>query len=83
MGRPSRTGGSPPIERLALSRIDAARLITVSPREFDQLVTSGDMPSPRRIGGLDRWLRKDIEDALSAMPECGPSKKMTVYTDVA
>src|SRR6516165_5932118 len=47
-----------PINKLGLSRIEAAAYIGVSPSTFDKLVVDGRMPQPVRINYRVVWDRK-------------------------
>ena len=53
---------------ILLSRIDAASEIGVSPSAFDRYVAAGTMPAPRRLGGLSRFLRSEVEAAALDLP---------------
>jgi predicted DNA-binding transcriptional regulator AlpA len=56
-----------PINKLGLSRIEAAAYIGVSPSTFDKLVVDGRMPQPVRINYRVVWDRKRVEDAWSRL----------------
>ena len=59
-----------PTPSAALSRVEAARYVGVSPSSFDKLVTAGTMPQPRRAVPTCRlvWLRSALDAALAALP---------------
>ncbi len=44
-----------------LLRSEVARLFRVSDRTIARWSASGKLPSPIRVGGVQRWLRTDIE----------------------
>ena len=48
-----------------LSREGAARWIGVSTTKFDQMVKSGQMPKPKKIGGRRIWDRSVLDAAFS------------------
>jgi predicted DNA-binding transcriptional regulator AlpA len=52
-----------------LCRDEAARYIGVSSTKFDDLVTRGDMPKPKRIDGRVIWDRFALDMAFNALPE--------------
>lgn len=45
----------PPLVRFAVGRLEAARLLDVSPGTFDTWVRQGLMPKGIKIGNLRRW----------------------------
>ena len=73
-----------PLEKIGLSRLEAAGLVGVTPSAWDELVRHGDMPRARRIGAFERWDRREVESAFSNMPHVaeGP-RKLSAYSDVA
>ena len=52
-----------------LSRDEAARYIGVSPSKFDEMVSAGLMPRPKRIGSRVVWDRLKLEAAFSDLPD--------------
>lgn len=52
-----------------LNRSEAARWIGVSPTKFDDLVTRGAMPRPKRVDGRTVWDRYALDAAFSDLPE--------------
>lgn len=54
-------------EPAGLKRQDAAWHCGVSPGHFDRMVKRGDLPPPRRLGGVNVWLRQELEAALFAL----------------
>ena len=53
-----------------LSHDEAARYISVSPKQFDRLVDDGIMPRPKRLGaGRIVWDRVAIDIAAGDLPE--------------
>ena len=52
-----------------LSRDEAARYIGVSPSKFDEMVSDGLMPRPKRIGSRVVWDRLKLEAAFSDLPD--------------
>ena len=52
-----------------LIREEAAEYISVSPSHFDQLVASGRMPPPKRLGFRRlAWDRFELDAAIDALP---------------
>jgi predicted DNA-binding transcriptional regulator AlpA len=45
----------PPLLRFAVSRLEASKLLDVSPGTFDNWVRQGLMPKGIKIGSLRRW----------------------------
>jgi predicted DNA-binding transcriptional regulator AlpA len=60
-----------PINKLGLSRIEAAAYIGLSPSTFDKLVVDGRMPQPVRIDARAVWDRKRVEDAWARLVNGG------------
>jgi hypothetical protein len=57
------------VDRLGLSRGEAAELIGLSPTTFDRLVEAGKMPPPTRVFGRCVWNRVAVERAFAQL--CG------------
>lgn len=55
-------------EPRGLQREVAARYVGISPTKFDELVTDGRMPAPKRIDGRKVWDRRALDDAFDALP---------------
>jgi len=52
-----------------LRRGDAAMHCGVSPSFFDELVSKGILPAPRRLGGKVKvWVRQELDMALISLP---------------
>jgi len=56
------------LPRRGLSRIAAAVYVGVSPTKFDQLVTDGRMPGPRRIDGRNVWDVRELDSHFDDLP---------------
>lgn len=52
-----------------LSREEAARYVGVGVTKFDEMVSDGRMPRPKRIDGRVIWDRLKIEAAFTDLPE--------------
>ncbi len=52
-----------------LSREEAARYVGVGTTKFEQMVSDGRMPRPKRIDGRLVWDRLQIEAAFSDLPD--------------
>jgi predicted DNA-binding transcriptional regulator AlpA len=62
-----------PIPRRGLSRVEAAMYIGVSASKFDQMVTDGRMPPPKRIDGRKVWDLHQLDLAFDDLPVEGNS----------
>lgn len=51
-----------------LSRVQSAAYVGVSARMFDEMVATGRMPQPKRIGSRTVWDRLQLDDAFAALP---------------
>ena len=51
-----------------LSRVQSATFICVGTTLFDEMVTDGRMPKPKRINGKTVWDRLAIQEAFVALP---------------
>lgn len=65
-----------------LSRDLASLYIGISPGKFDQLVSDGRMPTPKRIDGRKLWDREALDLAFRALPDDGISEDQNPW-DVA
>ncbi len=54
-------------EPTGLKRQDAAAHCGVSPGHFDRMVKDGVLPAPRALGGVNVWLRQELDAALFAI----------------
>jgi predicted DNA-binding transcriptional regulator AlpA len=54
-----------------LAREVAASYIGVSSTKFDEMVTDGRMPKPKRIDGRVVWDRTALDIAFTALPDDG------------
>jgi predicted DNA-binding transcriptional regulator AlpA len=52
-----------------VSREEAARWIGVGATKFDEMVSDGRMPRPKRIDGRVVWDRIKVDAAFSDLPE--------------
>jgi hypothetical protein len=74
--RPLSPSGFRPIPRRGLSRLEAAIYVGVSSTKFDELVSDGRMPQPKRIDARKVWDIRALDqafDALPGEPKSGPS----------
>ena len=51
-----------------LSRVAAAEYVGISPSKFDQMVTDGRMPGPKRIDGRVVWDVRQLNTAFDQLP---------------
>lgn len=54
-----------------LSREEATAYVGVGSTKFDQMVTDGRMPRPKRIDGRRVWDRLRLDSAFAALPTDG------------
>jgi predicted DNA-binding transcriptional regulator AlpA len=54
-----------------LSRVQAAEYVGIGVTKFDELVATGTMPKPKRIGGRTVWDRIKVDEAFAALDEVG------------
>lgn len=52
-----------------LNRDEAARYVGVGATKFDEMVSDGRMPRPKRVDGRVIWDRLRIEAAFSDLPD--------------
>lgn len=52
-----------------MSRDEAARYIGVGVTKFDEMVSDGRMPRPKRVDGRVIWDRLRVEAAFSDLPD--------------
>jgi excisionase family DNA binding protein len=52
-----------------MSRDEASRYIGVGNTKFDEMVSDGRMPHPKRVDGRVIWDRLKIEAAFTDLPE--------------
>jgi hypothetical protein len=65
-----------------LRRAEAAAYVGVSMSKFDDLVTRGLMPPPKRIDSCVIWLRDRLDAALLDLPDDGPTAD-NVWSDLS
>jgi excisionase family DNA binding protein len=53
-------------EPLVLSVNDVAKLLACSSRHIYRLCDGGLMPRPLKLGGLNRWLRSEVDTWLKS-----------------
>lgn len=52
-----------------MTRTVAASYVGCSPRKFDTMVETGEMPQPRLIGSKKVWDRIELDDFFEALPK--------------
>ncbi len=52
-----------------LARVQAAAYVGISPSKFDEMVSDGRMPRPKRIDGRTVWDRRRLDEAFDALPD--------------
>lgn len=64
-----------PLNRIGLSRAEAADFIGVPSHLFDQMVGDGRMPRAKDIDGHKVWSRLAIEKGFAELPEQAEDRK--------
>jgi predicted DNA-binding transcriptional regulator AlpA len=59
----------PSLAPRGLSRGQAAEYVGVSPSKFDEMVSDGRMPRPKRIDARTVWDRVQLDEAFSALEQ--------------
>jgi predicted DNA-binding transcriptional regulator AlpA len=67
---------------LGLSRDEAAQHIGIGTTLFDEMVTDGRMPPPKRINSRKVWNRIAIEQAFAELPDDGPANDYNDWDQV-
>lgn len=57
-----------------LRRSDAARYVGVSTTKFDEWVSEGRMPQPKRIDRVVVWDKQALDSAFDALPDTSEEK---------
>lgn len=69
---------APPVKPLAVAETTAAIVLDMSVSVFRRLVQAGALPSPVKVGNLDRWLLKDIEATLTGAAPSSASQDFEI-----
>lgn len=59
----------PPLPRRGLRRIAAAAYVGVGATKFDEMVSDGRMPQPKRVDGCVIWDVRALDLAFDALPD--------------
>ena len=59
----------PSLPPRGLCRVAAAQYVGIGVSKFDELVSDGRMPRPKRIDGRNVWDRISIDEAFSALDD--------------
>ncbi len=51
-----------------LSRVRSAAYIGTGTTKFDEMVSDGRMPKPKRVDGRNIWDRHELDEAFEALP---------------
>jgi predicted DNA-binding transcriptional regulator AlpA len=70
-----------PVLRRGLSRVEAAMYIGISASKFDELVSDGRMPGPKRIDVRKIWDVRDLDMAIDALPSEDPHSQRSSWDD--
>ena len=60
-----------PVEPRGVSSAQAAAYVGVSNTLFQEMVSDGRMPRPKRINARNVWDRRQIDEAFDLLPEDG------------
>ena len=58
----------PSLPPRGLSRVQGAAYVGVSPTLFDEMVSDGRMPKPKRANNRTIWDRLELDEAFAALP---------------
>jgi Predicted transcriptional regulator len=72
-----------PIPRRGLRRDEAAAYVGISPSKFDQAVSDGRMPRPRKLDGCVIWDVRELDAAFDDLPTDRQSDGGNEWDDVA
>ena len=59
----------PSLPPRGLSRVQAAEYVGIGATKFDEMVSDGRMPKPKRIDGRTIWDRIKLDAAFAALDE--------------
>ncbi len=59
----------PSLPPRGLSRVQAAEYVGIGATKFDEMVSDGRMPKPKRIDGRTIWDRIKLDEAFAALDE--------------
>jgi predicted DNA-binding transcriptional regulator AlpA len=59
----------PSLPPRGLSRVQAAEYVGIGATKFDEMVSDGRMPKPKRIDGRTVWDRVKLDEAFAALDE--------------
>lgn len=65
-----------------LRREDAAWYLGVSTTKFDDWVSDGTMPAPKKKGGVVVWDRRQLDEAFEALPDRDAESKQSPFKDI-
>ena len=70
------------IEPRGLNRVRSAAYIGVSPTKFDEMVSDGRMPPPKRIDGRKVWDRRMLDEAFEGLPDGGATRDTNPWNEL-
>jgi hypothetical protein len=70
------------IEPRGPSRVRSAAYIGVSPTKFDEMVSDGRMPPPKRIDGRKVWDRRMLDEAFEGLPDGGATHDTNPWNEL-
>jgi predicted DNA-binding transcriptional regulator AlpA len=73
----------PALPPRGLRRPDAASYVGVSPTKFDEWVSRGVMPSPKRLDGVVIWDLRTLDAAFDALPDSNLKPGADIWDSVA
>jgi predicted DNA-binding transcriptional regulator AlpA len=81
MARSTSPSAVRPIPRRGLSRDEAAMYIGISASKFDELVSDGRMPGPKRIDRRKLWDVHALDLAFSLLPDDNGHEQKNTFDD--
>lgn len=78
--RPNMPNSLPP---RGIGRVIASQYVGVSVTKFDQLVSDGRMPAPKRIDGRKVWDRDALDRSFWSLPDDGEAVDANPWDAVA
>ena len=72
-----------PAPRRGLNRVEAAAYVGVGATKFDEMVSDGRMPKPKRIDGRTVWDVRALDSAFDDLPGGDHSSPHDTWNDRA
>jgi len=66
-----------------INRVAAAAYVNVSPTTFDEMVSDGQMPKPKRLSGRRKaWDVRALDVAVDSLPSANNDNDNETWTDI-